>query len=84
MTNRIVILGHIIAQIAKEEFINHGNKTTIGIFTLKNGYVMVEASSCVDPANYSEEMGKRICREHLIDKIWNLEGYLLQTEMSKQ
>lgn len=83
MTNRTVTHEHVIAQIVKEEFITHGNKTTIGIFTLKNGYIMVESSSCVDPANYSEEMGKRICREHLVDKIWNLEGYLLQSEMSK-
>ena len=66
-------------QVAREEFINHENKTTIGIFTLINGFVIVEASSCVDPKNYNEEIGKQICRDRVNNKIWELEGYKLQS-----
>ena len=81
MTNRTVTHEHVIATIAKEEFIDHNNKTTIGIFTLKNGFVIVEASSCVDPANYNPEIGRSIVRERAVNKVWELEGYLLQTEL---
>ena len=83
MTNRTVTHEHVIATIAKEEFIDHNNKTTIGIFTLKNGFVIVEASSCVDPANYNSEMGRSVCRKRVVDKVWELEGYLLQSELAK-
>ena len=81
MTNRTVTHEHVIATIAKEEFIDHNHKTTIGIFTLVNGFVIVEASSCVDPANYNAEMGKTICRERAVNKVWELEGYALQSEL---
>jgi hypothetical protein len=69
------------SRVAKEEFINHRGKTTIGIFTLVNGFVIVEASSCVDPANFNEDIGKKICRERANNKIWELEGYALQNKL---
>ena len=54
-------------------------KTTIASAKLPNGFVIVESSSCVDPANYSEEMGAKICRERIKNKIWELLGFLLAT-----
>lgn len=56
-----------------------GGKTTVVMATLPNGYIIVESSSCVDPANYCQELGEKICKERIKDKIWELEGYLLQT-----
>lgn len=83
MTNRTVTPEHVIATIAKEEFIDHNHKTTIGIFTLVNGFVIVEASSCVDPGNYNPEIGRNICRKRAVDKVWELEGYVLQNEIKE-
>lgn len=54
-------------------------KTTVVKATLKNGFVIVEASSCVDEKNYDEEVGKQICVERIKDKVWELLGFLLQT-----
>lgn len=71
-------------QVAREEFFTHENKTTIGIFTLINGFVIVEASSCVDPKNYDEAIGKEICRERANNKIWELEGYKLQSKVHEE
>lgn len=82
MTNRTVTHEQVVATIAKEEFIDHNNKTTIGIFTLRNGFVIVEASSCVCPANYMPEIGRSICRKRAVEKIWELEGYSLQSELN--
>lgn len=65
--------------IAFTETKTMGNNTTVVRCVLRNGFVIVEASSCVDPENYSEEMGYDICMEKVRDKIWELLGFLLQT-----
>lgn len=57
------------------------NKTTIVSAKLPNGFVIVEASSCVDPANYDETLGAEICKKRIVNKIWELEGYKLQDEI---
>lgn len=46
---------------------------------LKNGFVIVESSACVDPKNFDIEIGREICCNRIKDKIWELEGYNLQT-----
>lgn len=58
-----------------------GEKTTLVLATLINGYEIIETSSCADVANYNEEMGKEICLERIKNKIWELLGFLLQTAM---
>tara|TARA_R110002074_G_C12099254_1_gene624863 strand:- start:47 stop:550 length:504 start_codon:yes stop_codon:yes gene_type:complete len=50
---------------------------------LENGFAIVESTTCVDPANYSEEIGSDICLGKIIDRIWLLEGYLLQEKISQ-
>lgn len=60
-----------------------GDKTTVVSATLPNGFVIVESSSCVDPVNYDHEIGVEICLKRIEDKIWELEGYLLQPKMSE-
>lgn len=56
-----------------------GEKTTLVRVTLVNGFEIIETSTCVDPENYSEEIGAEICLEKIKDKIWYLLGFLLQT-----
>lgn len=56
-----------------------GEKTTVVRATLKNGFEIVEASSCVSKENYDEEMGRNICMKKIKDKVWMLLGFLLQT-----
>lgn len=60
----------------------YGDKTTVLMATLPNGFVIVESSSCVDPENFDMKIGEQICMEHLENKIWELEGYKLQCEMN--
>ena len=56
-----------------------GNRITVVRCVLRNGFEIVESSSCVDPKNYSEDMGHEICMGKIKDKIWELLGFLLQT-----
>ena len=57
------------------------NKITIVVMELPNGFTLVESSACVDPSNYSEEMGVKICKERFKDRLWYLEGYVLQNKV---
>ena len=65
--------------IEKVESMTMGEKTTVTQITLKNGFIITESSSCVDPKNYSMEIGEEINLEHAKNKIWELLGFLLQT-----
>lgn len=68
-----------------ERFIDHhetvtmGGKTTVVRAVLKNGFEIVESSSCVSAENYDEKLGEEICMEQIRNKIWELLGFLLQT-----
>lgn len=77
--------GVSIGQRMVDEFISYtethtmGDRTTVVRCVLRNGFEIVESSSCVDPKNYSEQMGHDICMNKIKDKIWELLGFLLQT-----
>lgn len=65
--------------ISYTETITLGDRTTVVRCVLRNGFEIVESSSCVDPKNYSKEYGAKICMERIKNKIWELLGFLLQT-----
>lgn len=83
--NKELPSGVSIDQKMVDEFISYtdtstiGDRTTVVRCVLRNGFVIVESSSCVDPANYSQEMGEEICKEKIKDKIWELLGFMLQS-----
>lgn len=58
------------------------NKTTIVHCVLPNGFTMVESSSCIDPTNYDELVGTRICLDRIKEKLWGYLGFLLQTAIN--
>ena len=61
----------------------YGDKTTIVKATLPNGFVIVADSSCVDHNNFDMSIGEQECMKKIEDKIWELEGYRLQCEISE-
>lgn len=65
--------------ITKTEVTTMGEKTTVVRAVLRNGFEIVESSSCMSPENYDEELGAEICLEKIRDKVWFLLGFLLQT-----
>ena len=68
--------------IATIQYSKLGQKTSVCLVTLKNGYEIVGVSSCVDPANYSQEIGNEYALKKAKDQIWMLEGYVLQNSLS--
>ena len=55
-----------------------GEKTTLVRVILVNGFELVESSSCVVAANYSEKIGAEECLKKVREKIWFLLGFALQ------
>jgi len=49
--------------------------------TLANGFTVTGESACASPANFDEEIGKKIAFEQARNKIWTLEGYLLKQKL---
>lgn len=66
------------AFIVKADTVTYGEKTTVVHVTLANGFVLTEASSCVDPANYSKTLGTSIALRKIKDQIWGHLGFVLQ------
>lgn len=64
--------------IKKTESISF-EKTTIVKSTLANGFEILESSSCVDPANYSRQVGEKNCESLICNKAWAFLGFLLQS-----
>ena len=57
------------------------DKCTVVSCKLPNGFVITESSACVSPENYNEDIGAEICFDKIASKIWELEGYRLQSEL---
>lgn len=70
-------------KIVKADYIKMGEKTTICCLTLENGFEVVGTSSCVDVLNFDPVIGCDIAYKNAINKVWELEGYLLQNTLSK-
>lgn len=49
---------------------------TVVVMQLPNGYVLIESSGCIDPAEYDHDRGVDHCMNALMRKVWQLEGYL--------
>ena len=62
----------------------YGDKTTIVKATLPNGFVIIADSSCVEPNNFDMSIGEQECMKKIEAKIWELEGYRLQCEISEK
>ena len=61
-----------------EEF---GKPTTYVTVRMENGFTLRESTTCVDPSNYDENVGKEVCLKRIEDKIWFLLGYTLQSKL---
>lgn len=55
-----------------------GDKSTLVEITYPNGWTDYEISSCIDPANYDEELGKAYALENIKRRLWKSLGFVLQ------
>ena len=69
--------------IIEEQDCKMGEKTTIVLLKLRNGFEVAGASSCVDASSYDHEIGKRYAREKALSQAWQVLAYQLQERLSK-
>ena len=61
-----------------------GTTTTLCYLTLLNGHQVIGTSACVSPENFNAELGQKIAFSNAREKIWELEGYLLNQRLFEQ
>ena len=57
---------------------------TFCVLVLRNGFTVVGQSACVSRDNFDADKGKKIARANAAQKIWAMEGYLLQQRLHDQ
>jgi acyl carrier protein len=72
---------HIESVIQKEQYLFPTGTLTVCILTLRNGTLVTGEAASVSPANFNEEIGRKVAREDAFRKIWALEGYLLKERL---
>ncbi|UYA60179.1 Phage protein, Gp66 (IR5) [Pectobacterium sp. F1-1] len=66
---------------ATPELLKH---LTFCILVLRNGFTVTGESACVSPENFDAEIGRKIAHQNAVNKIWQLEGYLLKQRLYEQ
>lgn len=64
--------------ITDVEVMTVGEKTTVVNAHTLTGFDTVRHSSCVDPKNYSEELGKQYAMEEVVNSLWSHLGFVFQ------
>jgi hypothetical protein len=60
------------------------DKEVVVSYKLYNGFTIIGRGACVDPANFDLQIGRRVAREQAENKLWELEGYLLQNKLYQE
>jgi hypothetical protein len=55
---------------------------TFCVLVLKNGFTVTGESACASPENFDAELGRKIARQHAVDKMWPLMGYALRNTLT--
>ena len=92
-----VTMADIEAAIASEHYFNAGDAAypgnvaaspyerlrllTFCVLVLRNGYTVTGESACVSPENFDAELGRKIAKQHALDKCWPLFGFHLAAKL---
>ena len=58
---------------------------TFCVLVLRNGFTVTGESACViSPENFNAEIGRRVAREHAVNKIWPLLGFRLRDKLASR
>jgi hypothetical protein len=72
-------LADILAKVKRADYIvMPDSTTTVCQLRLENGYTVIGQSACVDQRKFNKAMGEQYAYNDALDKVWELEGYLLK------
>lgn len=58
------------------------NRLTFCVLVLRNGFTVTGESACASPENFDAAIGRKIARQHAVDKIWPLLGFALRDQIA--
>ena len=67
-------------QILTEEYLVRGGRFMVCIIYTKGGYYVTGESAPINPAEFTEELGRKYSREEAVEKIWRTEGIIARKE----
>lgn len=67
---------------AVDYYVFPGTTLTVCAMTLQNGFIVTGVSAAASPANFDEEIGRKIAYDNARNKIWAFEGYALRDVLS--
>ena len=73
-------LDDLVAQ-SNVEYAVFGNKLTVAVITLPTNFKVTGEASCVDANNFDKELGEKYALANAVEKLWELEGYLLANKL---
>lgn len=78
----ILTPNYIESCVVNEDYkVSDGTTFTVCTLRLRNGISVVGTSGKAVINGYSEELGRKYARENAVEKIWELEGYLLKQKL---
>lgn len=78
---RVTMVG-LLEKIVGESYTTMpSGKVMVCELTLQNGFTVRGEAAVVSKENFNDEIGRRVSRENAIEKMWELEGYLLQERL---
>lgn len=57
-----------------------GTTVTICLLRLRNGFTVTGESACANAANFDVQLGRDIAHSRALDKVFQLEAYLLKQD----
>ena len=60
-----------------------GTTVTVCCLVLANGFTVIGHSAAASPANFDQEIGRKIAFSNAREQVWALEGYLLKQTLSE-
>ena len=58
-----------------------GTTTTVCCIKLENDFTAIGHSACASPENFDAKMGEKIALDDAMNRVWELEGYLLKEKL---
>lgn len=73
------------AIVATDYQIFSGSTVTVCMLTLRNGAKVIGYNyGSIDPARQDWDQGKKAARAMAVEKVWELEGYLLREQLYRE
>ena len=73
---------HIKSVVKQADFfVVESTYLTVCVLTLENGFNVTGTSACASPENFNKELGEDIAFKKALEKVWELEGYLLKQRL---